>query len=184
MAKGKIFSCSPPADQTTYDTIQHIPLASKIGVHARQQLIRRLEGYQLQSPQEFSRAVQFIEQRFVPEIRRHAIAGLAAVRIPQTDLASSPQLLDMIMDILSERGYQVHVDTQSYEVPRRTAVGTWTFICETVVTHKFLVRFKEHHLRAVAANQLDELNPRLLANDVASTELPVSTSQQPASSSR
>ena len=68
-------------DQDTYDIIQNIPIANKIGIHSRQELVRRLEGYQLQDSETLRRAVKVIERHFLPAIKRHAISGTVTVRM-------------------------------------------------------------------------------------------------------
>lgn len=72
------YQSSYELDQRTFDTIQHIPIASKVGVSARQDLVRRLESYSTKTLEE---TVQMIDRIFMPAIRRHAISGMATVRM-------------------------------------------------------------------------------------------------------
>jgi adenylate kinase len=67
-------------DHETYDAIAHIPLATKISVHARQDLISRLEHYQETEPELFSMAIKFVNSNVIPMVQRHAISGQALVR--------------------------------------------------------------------------------------------------------
>lgn len=68
-------------DLETFDAIQHIPIANVIGVHARQDLVRRLEKYQLADAELLNHCVDLIDNTFVPSIVRHAISGSANVRM-------------------------------------------------------------------------------------------------------
>ncbi|RCH97881.1 hypothetical protein CU097_013847 [Rhizopus azygosporus] len=74
------YQSSLELDSDTYDSISHIPLASQIGVHARQDLISRLEHYQQTEPYNLQKAIQFIDEQVIPQVHRHAISGHANVR--------------------------------------------------------------------------------------------------------
>jgi adenylate kinase len=79
--------------------------------------------------------------------------------------------VDMIMDILSERGYHVSVDTQTTEIPKKINLESGQILTESVVLHIFTIRFKEIQIRGVFGN-LDDSSPRYLANDISDTETP------------
>jgi adenylate kinase len=72
------YQSSYELDQRTFDTIQHIPIASKVGISARQDLARRLEGY---TTEILAKSVSLIDSVFMPTIQRHAISGMATVRM-------------------------------------------------------------------------------------------------------
>lgn len=96
------YQSSLELESDTYDAISHIPLANKIGVHARQasilspcwpthnnsshpsvalqELISRLEHYQMQEPQLLQKAIKWIDGAVVPQVTRHAISGAAMIR--------------------------------------------------------------------------------------------------------
>jgi len=105
-------------DQNTHDLIQHIPLASEIGTHSRQDLVRRLDNYQMNHSELFKEAVQFISSYFVPAIKRQAIGGRVLCRV-DNQKCLDPIFVEMLLDILYERGYHVNVDSKISEVPRR-----------------------------------------------------------------
>ena len=87
-------------------TIENIPLPCCITKHARQELVRRLDTYADRENELFTQIAALIERKFVPAIRRHALSGRAVVRVSDSSLASDIAV-DMIIDILSERGYRV-----------------------------------------------------------------------------
>src|SRR5258708_18360090 len=62
-------------DPRTYDRLRLLPLASEIVVHARQELVRRLDGYELGNPELFQRVVTLIETKMRPIITRHRPSG-------------------------------------------------------------------------------------------------------------
>ncbi|CAG8711898.1 13849_t:CDS:2, partial [Dentiscutata heterogama] len=123
------YQSSLELDQKTYDSIAHIPLATKIGIHARQDLISRLEHYQDTEPGLFMKAIEFVDSNVIPMVQRHAISGQALIRTTSHQLENQ-HLVDMIMDVLSERGYHVMFDDRVRETPVRINPDTWEIILE------------------------------------------------------
>ncbi|CAG8448966.1 23112_t:CDS:10 [Cetraspora pellucida] len=123
------YQSSLELDQKTYDSIAHIPIATKIGVHARQDLISRLEHYQDTEPGLFMKAIEFVDNNVIPTVQRHAISGQALIRTTSHQLENQ-HLVDMIMDVLSERGYHVMFDDRVRETPVRINPDTWEIILE------------------------------------------------------
>ena len=74
------YQSSLELSQESYDMVQRIPLVSDVIVHARGDLVSRLDDYQYRHTSLFEEVIQVIEREFVPVIRRHAIAGIAVIR--------------------------------------------------------------------------------------------------------
>jgi adenylate kinase len=47
--------------------------------HARQDLVRRLDGYEVELPETFGRVIEFIEAKMMPIVVRHAMSGVANI---------------------------------------------------------------------------------------------------------
>ena len=77
-----------------------------------------------------------------------------------------PILIDIIMDVLSERGFTVSVDRRTWTVPVKINPDTWDIISETRGVYMFEVRSPQQQIRGV----LEGLNVRSLVGDVAGTE--------------
>ncbi|RGB39379.1 hypothetical protein C1646_664641 [Rhizophagus diaphanus] len=137
------YQSSLELDHDTYDAIAHIPLATKISIHARQDLISRLEHYQDTEPELFLKAIQFVNSQVIPMVQRHAISGHALVRTASQELGNQ-HLVDMIMDVLSERGYHVMFDVRVQEIPARINPETWEIILEKRHDYMFSLRFPKH----------------------------------------
>ncbi|CAG8464292.1 6280_t:CDS:10 [Funneliformis mosseae] len=137
------YQSSLELDHKTYDAIAHIPLATKISIHARQDLISRLEHYQETDPESFSKAIEFVDENVIPLVQRHAISGQTLVRTNSQDLENQ-HLVDMIMDVLSERGYHVMFDDRVRQTPVRINPDTWEIILEKRHNYMFSVRFPKH----------------------------------------
>lgn len=130
----------------TYDIIHHVPVASEIIVHARQELVRRLDNYEHRHAKLFRDIVGVIEREFVAVIRRHAIAGRAHIHT-QNPLFDDPLAIDIVIDSLSERGYKVMYERVTRPVPRVFDLATGRITCEDSVTHRFEVRFHPPEIR-------------------------------------
>src|SRR6185295_326914 len=66
-------------DPRTVDKLRSIPVASAIIVHARQELVNRLDSYALEHEELLTKILEVIEKKMMPIILRHAISGLAHI---------------------------------------------------------------------------------------------------------
>ena len=73
------YQSSLELDPRTFDRLSPIPLAEEIIVHARQDLVRRLDSYELEQREKFIQVVQLIQDKFMPIVTRHALSGRATV---------------------------------------------------------------------------------------------------------
>ena len=103
------YQSSLELDPRTFDRLRRLPLASEIVRHARQDLVRRLDGYEVEQPEIFRRVIEFIEQKMMPIVVRHAISGVANIN-SEDPLFDDPVALAMLIDIFSERGFHATVD--------------------------------------------------------------------------
>lgn len=140
------YQSSLELDPETYDAVRHIPLASEIVVHARQELVRRLDSYQLEHTELFHQVVRIIEERFLPIVRRHAIAGLAVVN-SEDPVFDHSLALAMVIDIFAERGFRAVANVNRAEVPHRVDLTTGEIICAMKKIYRFQVRFSGSAIR-------------------------------------
>ncbi len=140
------YQSSLELDPETYDTVRHIPLASEIILHARQELVRRMDSYQLEHTELFRQVVRIIEERFLPIVRRHAIAGMAVVN-SEDSVFDEPLALAMVIDVFAERGFRAVANVNRAEVPRRVDLQTGEIICTIKKIYRFQVRFHGSAIR-------------------------------------
>lgn len=140
------YQSSLELDPRTYDQLRTLPLASEIVIHARQELVKRLDGYALTQPDRFARVVAFVEKKIMPIVIRHAISGQANVNSEEA-LLNEPQALAMLIDILTERGYQPVVDINRVDVPDTFDLTTGKITCQQKKVHRFIIRFRGSELR-------------------------------------
>src|SRR5690606_35931928 len=96
------YQSSLELDPRTYDRLRSLPVASEIGVHARQELVRRLDNYEFTKTEIFKQVIGFIETKIMPIVRRHAISGLAHINT-EDRLFEDPDALAIFIDVFSER---------------------------------------------------------------------------------
>lgn len=132
--------------QDTHDTIRRVPLAAQIIVHARQELVRRLDNYQHRYGELFSKIVTLLADEFVPVLGRHAFAGRATVRC-QNPLFDDAMAVDMVIDVLSERGFQVTYHLEHSAIPERVEAATGRISSLELHVHRFDCRFPAAEIR-------------------------------------
>jgi adenylate kinase len=133
-------------DARTVDRLRGVPVASEIIVHARQELVKRLDGYELEQPELFAKVVSFIEKKVIPIVLRHAISGVALINAEERVL-DEPLALAMLIDVFSERGYHAVVDVHKIEVPEKIDLATGVIKCRMKRVYRLQVRFQGSEIR-------------------------------------
>lgn len=126
--------------------LQHLPLATDLARHARQELVRRLEQYAHEHADLFRRVLGVLEAKILPVVRAHAMSGHAQINSEEPVL-DDPTALRMMIDVLSERGFQVTVDIHRVEVPERVDPATWAIVCRTKKVFRIEVRYPPSDIR-------------------------------------
>ena len=117
------YQSSLELDPRTYDTLRHIPLADEIVKHARQELVNRLDGYQVEHPELLQAVVDFIQEKMMPIIKRYAVSGRAMINTEDAHF-DDPVAIGILIDIFSERGFRASVDIHHQEIPVRCDLTT------------------------------------------------------------
>jgi adenylate kinase len=146
IAQELAYQSSLELDPRTYDQLRSLPLASEIIVHARQELVKRLDAYALTDPELFARVVGLIEKKIMPIVLRHAISGHAHVN-SEDPLLNEPHALAMLIDIFSERGYHAVVDVIRLEVPDHIDLSNGKISCRQKKVNRIMIRFRGSELR-------------------------------------
>jgi adenylate kinase len=140
------YQSSLELDPRTYDRLRSLPLASDIVVHARQEMVKRLDAYEFEQSDLFGRVVHFVEKKLMPIILRHAISGVALINTEDPVLDDS-QALAMLIDIFSERGYHAVVDLHRIEVPEKFDPATGLIKCRIKKVFRLQIRFSGSEIR-------------------------------------
>jgi adenylate kinase len=133
-------------DPRTVDRLRGIPVASEIVVHARQELVKRLDSYELEHEALFGKVVAFVERKVMPIVLRHAISGTALVNT-EDPMLDDPTALAMLIDIFSERGYHAAVDVHRIDIPEHVDLATGAVKCRSKKVYRIQIRFTGSEIR-------------------------------------
>ena len=140
------YQSSLELDPRTFERLRTLPLADDITLHARQELVRRLDSYALEHADLLTRIVNFIQAKFIPIITRHALSGRAHVN-SEDSIVDDPLAISMLIDIFSERGFHAVVDKHIHEVPERVDLQTGMIHTRTKFIYRIQIHFKGSKIR-------------------------------------
>ncbi len=132
--------------EATYDRISAIPVAATLSLHARQNLVDRLDTYAIRHAELFGKVVDLIQSDFIPIVERHAISGKAVINSESTIL-HDPTALAMFIDIFSERGYHAIVDIHRIEIPESFDPETFKIQTRIKRVHRIQIQFQGSEIR-------------------------------------
>ena len=140
------YQSSLELDPRTFDRLRRLPLASDIVKHARQDLVRRLDGYEVERPEIFAKVIEFIEAKMMPIVVRHAMSGVANINSEDV-LFQDPVALAMLIDVFSDRGFHATVDITRMCVAKRVDLQSGNICSEEKKVYRFIVRFRSVQVR-------------------------------------
>jgi len=140
------YQSSLELDPRTFERLRALPLAEELVVGARQELVKRLDGYALEHPALLAQIVQLISTKVMPIVARHALSGRAYVN-SEDPVFNEPLALSMLIDIFSERGYRVAVDKQIQQIPERVDLKTGAITCQAKTVYRIHLFFEASKIR-------------------------------------
>lgn len=140
------YQSSLELEPDTFEQIRDIPLADEIVVHARQELVKRMDAYAREHSQLFEQVIGIISKVFIPIIERHAISGRAVVNT-EDELFSDPLALTILIDIFSERGYHAVVDKQLNRVAEKVDLETGEVLFRPNTVYRIRIYFEGSEIR-------------------------------------
>ncbi len=140
------YQSSLELEPRTYARLTPLPLAEEIILHARQELVRRLDSYELEHTDLFVRTVEVIKSKFMPIIARHALSGRAIVN-SEDPIFADPLALSMLIDIFSERGFHAVVDKHMQETPERIDLSNGRILGRSKAVYRIQITFKGSEIR-------------------------------------
>ncbi|MBL9193184.1 MAG: nucleoside monophosphate kinase [Opitutaceae bacterium] len=140
------YQSSLELDPRTHDRLRSLPLASQIIVHARQELVKRLDSYELEHTELFEKVIHVIDKKIMPIVLRHAISGVALVN-SEDPVFDEPLALAMLIDVYSERGFHAVVDLHRIEIPEKVDLTTGAIRCRVKKVYRIQIRFHGSEIR-------------------------------------
>jgi adenylate kinase len=101
------YQSSVELNRATFDVVSQLPLASTVTANARQELVRRMDGYSAtaEGVASLERVVEILREQVLPVVESHAIAGTCEVVVSDPALESA-EARQQVLDLLSERGFR------------------------------------------------------------------------------
>jgi adenylate kinase len=140
------YQSSLELDPRTFARLRALPLAEELVIHGRQEMVRRLDSYELEHPQLFGQIVDLVATKFMPIITRHVISGRATVN-SEDPIFNEPLAIPMLIDIFSERGYHAVVDKTIQQIPERVDLKTGEIKFRTNAVYRIQITFEASKIR-------------------------------------
>ena len=140
------YQSSLELDPRTFERLRALPLAAELVIHARQELVRRLDSYELTQPALLAQIVDLVTNKFMPIVKRHALSGRAHVN-SEDPIFNEPLAIPMLIDIFSERGYHAVVDKHMQQIPERIDLSTGTITSRTKAVYRIEINFEASKIR-------------------------------------
>ncbi|WIA29745.1 hypothetical protein OEZ86_012222 [Tetradesmus obliquus] len=174
-----IDACSSPADtqeqirqelryqssldlsEEAYSAIRHLPLAKDLQQTARQQLVSRLEGYCTHQRPLFGRVLSLLGEQVVPLLQQGALSGAAEWVSNEELFTKHPGCVDMMLDVLCDRGFQAHYVREVMPVPVRFDAASGQIQTKLQAMHRFKFSFDASGVRDANALKALEIAARI-----------------------
>jgi adenylate kinase len=140
------YQSSLELDPRTFERLRALPLAEELVVHGRQELVKRLDSYELEHPRLLSQIVDLVSSKFMPIITRHALSGRAHVN-SEDPILNEPLAIPMLIDLFSERGYHAVVDKHIQDIPERIDLTSGEIKCRAKVVYRIQIHFEASKIR-------------------------------------
>ena len=140
------YQSSLELDPRTFEMLRALPLAEELVVGARQELVKRLDGYALEHKKLLTEIVKIVASKFMPIVARHAVSGRAYVN-SEDPIFNEPLAIPMLIDIFCERGYHIAVDKQIHEIPERVDLHTGAIIRRNKTVYRIHIFFEASKIR-------------------------------------
>ena len=140
------YQSSLELEPRTFERLRALPLAEELVVHARQELVKRLDGYELEHTALLAQIVDMVSTKFMPIITRHALSGRAHVN-SEDPIFHEPLAIPMLIDLFSERGYHAVVDKHIQEVPERIDLATGEIKVRSKAIFRIQILFEASKIR-------------------------------------
>jgi adenylate kinase len=140
------YQSSLELDPRTFERLRLLPLAEELVLHGRQELVKRLDSYELEHPELLRQIVELVSSKFMPIITRHALSGRATVN-SEDPIFNEPLAMPMLIDIFSERGYHAVVDKTIQQIPERVDLKTGAIKFRTNAVYRIQITFEASKIR-------------------------------------
>src|SRR5688500_7473921 len=140
------YQSSLELDPRTFERLRALPIAEELVVHGRQEMVKRLDSYELEHTELLRQIVELVSSKFMPIITRHALSGRATVN-SEDPIFHEPLAIPMLIDIFSQRGYHAVVDKTIQQIPERVDLKTGEIKSRTNAVFRIQITFEASKIR-------------------------------------
>ena len=141
------YQSSLDLDERTYAAIRHLPLARDLVRVARQRLVFRLDSYCKRHYKLFLDVIGLIDTDVLPLLKQCSLAGHAEFKSRHSVLLGNTLAVDMLIDVLSDRGFSVGHAVEDRVVPRRIDLASGEIMSDWEEVHSFRITFDKENVR-------------------------------------
>ena len=144
------YQSSLDLDEKTYAAIKHLPLARDLVRVARQRLVFRLDSYCKRHNKMFTEVIQLIDSEVLPLLKKCSLAGHAEYKTRHPLLLGNTLAIEMLIDVLSDRGFSVGHAVEDRVVPRRIDMKSGQILSDLEEVHSFRITFDKENVRDIS----------------------------------
>jgi len=144
------YQSSLDLDKKTYAAIKHLPLARDLVRVARQRLVFRLDSYCKRYNKMFTEVISLIDSEVLPLLKKCSLAGHAEYKTRHPLLLGNTLAIEMLIDVLSDRGFSVGHAIEDRVVPRRIDLKSGQILSDLEEVHSFRITFDKENVRDIA----------------------------------
>ncbi len=144
------YQSSLDLDEKTYAAIKHLPLARDLVRVARQRLVFRLDSYCKRHNKMFSEVISLIDSEVLPLLKKCSLAGHAEYKTRHPLLIGNTLAIEMLIDVLSDRGFSVGHAIEDRVVPRRIDLKSGQILSDLEEVHSFRITFDKENVRDIS----------------------------------
>jgi adenylate kinase family enzyme len=144
------YQSSLDLDEKTYAAIKHLPLARDLVRVARQRLVFRLDSYCKRHSKMFTEVISLIDSEVLPLLKKCSLAGHAEYKTRHPLLLGNTLAIEMLIDVLSDRGFSVGHAIEDRVVPRRIDLKSGQILSDLEEVHSFRITFDKENVRDIS----------------------------------
>ncbi|GFH26290.1 uncharacterized protein HaLaN_24417, partial [Haematococcus lacustris] len=144
------YQSSLDLSEATYSIIRHLPLSRELAQNARQQLVTRLDTHSSKDPILFHKVVDILRTEVIPILNESGMAGRVEYVSDLRLFNDQPRAAQMLLDILTDRGFSASHSTEVTYVPISVDLATGAIKNRRETKHKFTVHWETKGVREMA----------------------------------
>lgn len=151
---------------STYQAIRHLPVAKDLVQLARQKLVHRLNAHSEKHPHVFQRVIDVITAEIMPLLRESGMSGSVEYISNLRLLNDHPQAAQILIDILTDRGFKASHSAEVSQVPISVDLSTGLIKTRKDIKHRFSISWDSQSVRDLHALELASAESNAAAKDI------------------